>query len=51
VLYRAADARPGEQPGRALATRPDRFERTYDRDGFVLYAVRMPSPSTRGASR
>ena len=49
VLYRGADARPGTRPGAVLAARPDLFEPLYDRDGFVLYAVRMPKAAATGA--
>ncbi|HTM58568.1 MAG TPA: hypothetical protein VL123_09160, partial [Candidatus Udaeobacter sp.] len=48
VLYRAADASPGTRPGAALASRPDLFRTLYDRDGFVLYAVRMPKAAASG---
>jgi hypothetical protein len=51
VLYRSQDVPPGSRPGAALEARPDLYLRIYDRDGFVLYAVRMPKAAASGAAR
>jgi hypothetical protein len=54
VLLRAADAVPDGSPGPSLDARPDLFERVYDRDGFIVYHVRVikvPSTPTPGVRR
>ena len=51
IVYRSQDVAAGARPGAALEARPDLFLRIYDRDGFVLYAVRMPKAAASGAAR
>jgi hypothetical protein len=41
VIVRLEDVPEGANARAALAARPDRFVPIYERDGFVLYAVRM----------
>jgi len=41
VIVRLEDVPEGASARAALAARPDRFVPIYERDGFVLYAVRM----------